>query len=404
MSRIKKITQPVSAGDYPIGRGSIFIPFGVDRDQFVETSLRSERVSLMLEDGRGSINDVYICKNILQQIYFPKESGELGSAVIYNTAYPNNEYTVIGVLSNNDGSQLLEEYQFKTERTSDNGRVSIIGRGKNGELIITVDGEKDESGKIILNARNKSNKAFLEFNILGRSNIYTQNESVLKSAKSIELQAINNKTDKNSSLKYENGVGLTYLDEFSNKFVANEKEVLLSINTEKEKEESESEEEPELIPMVEVKFKRDDGLSYLDKYGSNLISNEDGIILSVNDKEEGSENIDPIITTKYDKINGYSYEDKWENKITIDNEGKINVFSKNKLSIDSNLIEIGSSSLENAAKGDTLVDLLGQICDEFISLIVPTAMGPSGTPINAAKVSAIKAKLNMIKSQKTKIE
>jgi len=402
MSRIKKITQPVSAGDYPIGRGYIFIPFGVDRDKFIETSLRSERISLMLEDGRGSINDVYICKNILQQIYFPKKSGEIGSAVIYNTSYPNNEYTVIGVLSNNDGSQLLEEYQFKTERSSGNGRVSIIGRGKNGELIITVDGEKGNSGKIIVNARNKLNKAILEVNILGQTNIYTQNEAAFRSAKSIELQVINNETDKNSSLKYENGVGLRYLDEFLNKLVVNEKEASFSINTEQENEDNES--EKELIPMVEMKFNRDDGLSYLDKFGSNLISNEDGIILSINDKEEENKNLEPIATTKYDKENGYSYEDKWGNEITIDSEGKVYVFSKNKLSVDSDSIEIGSSSLESAAKGDTLVDLLEQMCDEFVSLVVPTAMGPSGAPINAAKVLAIKSKLNTIKSQKSKIE
>lgn len=350
--------QPAAANDYAVGRGYIFIPFGVDREQFVQTALRNERVSLMLEDGRGSINDAYISKTVLQEISFPEKTGELGSPIAYLNIYPANEFTVIAVLSSNDNSQLLKEYQFKKVKESEIGRVSVIGNGDNGELIISVDGENEDSGKVILNIKNSENKGELEINVLGGTNIYTQGDKVLKSAKSIELQVVNNETQKKSSLKYEKDQGLIYLDEFSNKLEANKKGVSFSINTEKE------------------------------------------------NQEEGEEvELEPVITVDFSKEEGFSYIDKFENNIKIDKDGNINLIAKNKLVVDAEKgIDIGSENLESAAKGDTLVDMLSDLCDKISALTVPTALGPSGIPINVADFTTIKSKLNTIKSNLVKVE
>jgi len=82
-----------------------------------------------------------------------------------------------------------------------------------------------------------------------------------------------------------------------------------------------------------------------------------------------------------------------------------------------NLGTIGGAS-EWAVLGETLQGKLEEICDEIDNLCtastaitVPTAMGPSGTPINSAqfttvqgKIVAIKAVLNEILSKVVKLD
>lgn len=84
-------------------------------------------------------------------------------------------------------------------------------------------------------------------------------------------------------------------------------------------------------------------------------------------------------------------------------EGKINLtFGTNgRLTIG----EDGKVAIGNAS-GEELLDLVDQIIDEAINtedgilaLTVPTAVGPSGTPINSATFTAIKATLNDIKAK-----
>ena len=44
--------------------------------------------------------------------------------------------------------------------------------------------------------------------------------------------------------------------------------------------------------------------------------------------------------------------------------------------------------------GNKLVDLIGQIIDQINLISVPTGVGPSGPPANAAAFSGIKAQLS----------
>jgi hypothetical protein len=63
-------------------------------------------------------------------------------------------------------------------------------------------------------------------------------------------------------------------------------------------------------------------------------------------------------------------------KITVDKTGKVS---------------LGNGVIE-------LLGLLDELIDQILSLTVPTAVGPSGVPNNAAAITAIKAKLTTIKA------
>jgi hypothetical protein len=69
-------------------------------------------------------------------------------------------------------------------------------------------------------------------------------------------------------------------------------------------------------------------------------------------------------------------------------------------------IRIGSTdaSIEPAVLGEKLVSILGEILSQIQAIIVPTGVGPSGSPINSTAFATISAKLDEIKSKIIKVE
>lgn len=92
----------------------------------------------------------------------------------------------------------------------------------------------------------------------------------------------------------------------------------------------------------------------------------------------------------------FIYEDEWGNKVYI-NENRIQIKAE-----DSSKIVFGEEdSAEPMVKGETLVGKIEEIIDAITQLTVPTAFGPSGTPINSATFIQIKSQLDTILSELT---
>lgn len=207
----------ISNNNFSTARGYIYIPDDVDRDTFVKTAFRTERVSVLLEDSGALVNEVYIDKSVLQEIYFPTEYQAMGSCVSCINIFPQNEFIIVGVLSKSDDSQFLDEYEFRKERRSETGLVSISGKGKNGELYVNIDSKNSNGGKLIVNIRNTENSGEMQLNIKGDVNVYTEGNISLKATESISTTIVNHDTKKESTLSYKNSEGFTYEDEFGNK-------------------------------------------------------------------------------------------------------------------------------------------------------------------------------------------
>lgn len=82
----------------------------------------------------------------------------------------------------------------------------------------------------------------------------------------------------------------------------------------------------------------------------------------------------------------------------IDKNGKTTINSKDELL----LVSGGGGGEESSLLGETLKTTLEKLIDEIKLIIVPTGVGPSGTPTNAAKFDLIKNDLTKILSKKTK--
>jgi len=220
----------VHGHDYLVGRGYVIIPPNVDRGQYIASALRSEKLAISLENGGSIALNTYITREAIQDIVFPETSEELGSCVSYITVPPYNVRIIVGIVGDEDDSQLLQEDEFRREKKTSSGIISISGLGRRGELHLDLDGLETENGGLFIKIKNGSRSAKMRVEVLGESEIYTEGKSTISSADEIELKIVG--TENPISIRYKKGEGLTYTDEFENSITVNEDVVQIQPNSE----------------------------------------------------------------------------------------------------------------------------------------------------------------------------
>ena len=127
--------------------------------------------------------------------------------------------------------------------------------------------------------------------------------------------------------------------------------------------------------------------------------------LSLTYPDTGGAGVKPYAIVKSDEIRLVARE---TGSVRIIKEGSntavITMLSDGKILIDSSNVMIGAGATEAIVLGDKLVDLIGQIIDQINLISVPTGVGPSGPPVNAAMFSTIKAQLGTVLSGIGKIK
>jgi hypothetical protein len=139
------------------------------------------------------------------------------------------------------------------------------------------------------------------------------------------------------------------------------------------------------------------------KVNGEILINATGRIVQISDKtiETAVCKTDGTVTARV-VMNGSSdetidrllYEDQFNNKVIINKE-----FIQVKAD-DSSVIKFGEGK-EPLVKGSTLKGHLDSIIDALGKLTVPTAFGPSGTPINIAEFEAVRGKFDDFLSKLT---
>lgn len=230
MSGIGKIKQYNHSN--PIGVGYVIIPTRVDRDAYVATCFRRERVTILGEAGCGMIKDCYISREALREISFPKDDKELGTAITYIVNSYNPKPIIIGILSKESESQLLEEGEFRLEKTFNNSKVSITGRAQTGDILIDVE-NNDGKGSLIINVTGKEDGSALKINCKGDATIYSDDTVNIETVGVINIKSID-KTDetKFSLIKVVNdNVNITPVDGGTFTISSGSEPILLGIKT-----------------------------------------------------------------------------------------------------------------------------------------------------------------------------
>lgn len=223
----RKIQQNTSS---PINYGYIAIPNGVDREAFIETCFRRNRVTIITDYG-AVINECYIFKNTLQQISFPNEINAKGSCICYVCGDFSNKPVVIGVIEENDQSSLLNEGMFRLEKTMGGTTITIQGDPANNSLSVNVT-SVDPSKINIFVKGNEENAVNIESS--GAVNVTTDKMISLKSfeAMSSVIFDVENQEDIHNIIWNKDNIIITRKNQDSENIITiNNKETSLIRNT-----------------------------------------------------------------------------------------------------------------------------------------------------------------------------
>jgi len=128
------------------------------------------------------------------------------------------------------------------------------------------------------------------------------------------------------------------------------------------------------------------GISKIASTLKTEIFSDEEILLQIGEEE------DQVLKLTLDVKGNLKYIDKFENEISIDGE------SGDVLIHGTNSIKLGKDAEEPAVLGDTLAKLLDDIINAIKTITVPTALGPSGVPVNNPQFITIQNQINNIKS------
>lgn len=206
----------VNSGIGNCGTGSVIIPIGVDRDEYIKTCYKTSSITAHLGFGYGSMNSVPVDSEVLQRLEFPENENENGSTIIWVKDEVTGVPIVIGVLNSPDDYQTLEQGMRRT--TSDVGLSSVeqVHNANIPEYRLVVRGGNAEDKPIVeIRAVSASRKAEVDISSDFSTSVHADTVLTLSSNERLEFIVYEDEKEK-MTCKYNKGDGFYYKDEFDN--------------------------------------------------------------------------------------------------------------------------------------------------------------------------------------------
>tara|TARA_R110001599_G_scaffold48749_1_gene139887 strand:+ start:1815 stop:2660 length:846 start_codon:yes stop_codon:yes gene_type:complete len=163
------ITTQIPGNRYSTGFGYVALPKDIDKQEYVNNCLRSNSITLLLENG-GWIDNVPVAMGLFNYINFPDTPAQLGSQVVYSSINLTGWLFITAVLPKSDEAISYNEYQFVNTRMHDNGFVGIVADAFKQFINITVSSAKEKIGSFNLTVSNKDKTAKLNVRVKGSKN------------------------------------------------------------------------------------------------------------------------------------------------------------------------------------------------------------------------------------------
>jgi len=165
---------------------SVYIPYGVDRNVYIDNCYLSGTVTLINENAEV-LDRVRIGKLALQQVDFPETQDQLGSEVICVTIPYSGDIRVIDVYSKGNQYTFQKERQYRLTKQNGIGVGSITVDGS-GNINLTVDGDEN-NGTVSLNVTNKDRNGKLNINVNGELNIINDGKIFIQTTKEVLIDS-----------------------------------------------------------------------------------------------------------------------------------------------------------------------------------------------------------------------
>lgn len=207
----------IPSPNWPVGHGYVMIPSDQDRDKYIQSCLKNNRIFIRSEDG-NVYPKIYVDSECLERIEFPETADDLGSIVIWVNIPKHNIPVVVGVLDlDNNINKITKDLQRRIQKIASDGQIDIFLDAQEKALNFAVTSEVSGKGKININVINPDHTAEIEAYVKGIVTLFATKNFTIKSGEELNLNVLNTEGDNSFSLRYKDGEGLTIEDEFGNK-------------------------------------------------------------------------------------------------------------------------------------------------------------------------------------------
>ena len=356
---VKNIGSP---GVSPIGKtqqqtagfGYIFIPKGVDRESFVKSCFRKNKIAIIDDSAGNIIYDCYISSEALANLTFPNNDGEKGMGVIWISQPFLENPIIIGTFNNFDQITLQSDEEINIRKAWGTGFLEIKGNAKDGRLYINANGK--DFGEIHLSALG-NNAAAIHLASNGIVNISGDENVNIVSNGSLTINAINPENNNSTGFSLDKDTLLAHTT-----FGDENNGTVITITEEETSVETIINETKSLVTVTE------------EAVNTELQFKETTFVSETN--EQGTQSTITIGETNYQQtINADKAEILFQD-CTIKMEEETLTISQGEA-----IIEISGGKLAVINNGTGLNELLTKIVDAIATLTVSTAVGPSGTPL-----------------------
>lgn len=199
-----------------VGIGFVTIPPEVDIFQFKEDCFASNTISIAGMDF-GHYHQVPVDEDVMQNIEFPTKAGEMGTAVVFVNIPKHNIPIVVASLKKEKDVYKLNQSRKRKTKTYKNNSIDVDMDASESRYSISVEGDDEESGKILISIKGNNSSNILKFDIDGDFIQKIKNRSISFADKH-EIISINKKGVVVSKIKLSNDDDsrIEIQDEFNN--------------------------------------------------------------------------------------------------------------------------------------------------------------------------------------------
>lgn len=159
----------------PISLWYVYLPSDKDRDEYISNCIRTNTITVVNTNGEVR-SKVKIGRLAMQVLQFPESSSSVGSPVVCANVENKSQLLVIEVYDFEDEFVLINENEFAVSRKTQSSSAELRVQGSKGIVLINVDSDNKEGGKLIINVANSENAGEVALEVDGSVSVKANGE------------------------------------------------------------------------------------------------------------------------------------------------------------------------------------------------------------------------------------
>ena len=208
------------------GVGFVVVPSNIDREQYIEDCYRTNTLSINGGIGYGIFNGVHADNDVMQNITFPTDEENRGTAVVWVRDSISQLPVIVAVLRKQSEYYNLSENQYRLKRhnVEKTRIVELFLDGDTSDFEIMVVGDKDQPARVNIKLSSQNKDSNFTLSCDNEINILSDKKITLESNEQINVQ-LTQKGENKATIKYVIEEGFSYEDEFGNEIVCKDNEI-----------------------------------------------------------------------------------------------------------------------------------------------------------------------------------